>query len=107
MEVSLGLPRRPSALQLPLFDLNNNGEGARGWEPEKSQEKSTKARICLEKAQTCWTSLLGQTVIDFMLQLTCYSALHLGEWASKIQILNEFIFHLPTSSFYKTVHAHR
>ena len=36
MEVSLGLPRRPSALQLPLFDLNNNGEGARGWEPEKS-----------------------------------------------------------------------
>ena len=36
MEVSLGLPRRLSALQLPLFDLNNNGEGGRGWEPDIS-----------------------------------------------------------------------
>ena len=36
MEVSLDLPRRLSALQLPLFDLKNNGEGARGWEPDKS-----------------------------------------------------------------------
>ena len=36
MEVSLGLPRRFSALQLPLFDLNNNGEGTTGWEPDKS-----------------------------------------------------------------------
>ena len=36
MKVSLGLPRKLSALQLPLFDLKNNGEGARGWEPDKS-----------------------------------------------------------------------
>ena len=36
MKVSLGLPRKLSALQLPLFDLNNNGERARGWEPDKS-----------------------------------------------------------------------
>ena len=51
-----------------------------------SQGKSTKAGISLEKAQTCQTLLPGQTVIDFMLQLTCYSALHLSEWAAKIQI---------------------
>ena len=36
MEVSLGLARRLSALQLLLFDLNNNGERARGWELDKS-----------------------------------------------------------------------
>ena len=23
-------------MQLPLFNLNNNGEGTRGWEPDKS-----------------------------------------------------------------------
>ena len=26
-----------------------------------------------------------QTVIEFMLQLTCYNALHMSEWAEKIQ----------------------
>ena len=51
-----------------------------------SQGKSTTARICLEKTQTYGTLPPGQTVIDFMLQLTCYSALHLGEWAAKTQI---------------------
>ena len=56
-----------------------------------SQGKSMKARICLEKTQTCRTLLPGQTVIDFMLQLTCYSALHLGEWASKIQIFHQYL----------------
>ena len=30
--------------------------------------------------------LPGQTVVDVILQLTCYNALHLGEWAAKIQI---------------------
>ena len=50
------------------------------------QGKSTKARICLEKAQTYRTLLPGQTGTDFMLQLTCYSVLHQGEWAAKIQI---------------------
>ena len=40
----------------------------------------------LKKEQTCWTLLLGQAVRDFMLQLTSYNALHLGEWAAKIQI---------------------
>ena len=81
MEVSLGLLQRISALQLPLFDLNNNGEGARGWEPENllSQGKSTKAMICLERAQSYRTLLPGQTVIHFMLQLTCYSALSVQE----------------------------
>ena len=44
------------------------------------------ARIFLKKEQTCRTLLLGQAVRDFMLQLTSYSALHLGEWAAKIQI---------------------
>ena len=54
------------------------------------------ARIFFKKEQTCRTLLLGQAVRDFMLQLTSYSALHLGEWAAKIQIfgftylLNEF-----------------
>ena len=36
MDVSLGLPRRLSALKLPLFDLNNYRKGARGWEPDTS-----------------------------------------------------------------------
>ena len=36
MELSLRLPRRLSALQLFLFDLNNNEEGAKGWELDKS-----------------------------------------------------------------------
>ena len=32
----------------------------------------------------------GQTIIDFMLQLTCDTALTLGEWATKIK--NDFDF---------------
>ena len=70
------MARKLSALQLPLFDLNNYGEVTGGLEPDNSiiLRKSTKARICLEKAQTYQTLQPGQTVIDFMLQLTCYSA---------------------------------
>ena len=44
------------------------------------------ARIFLKKEQTCRTLLLGQAVRDFTLQLTSYSALHLGEWAAKMRI---------------------
>ena len=44
------------------------------------------ARIFFKKEQTCRALLLGQAVRDFTLQLTSYSALHLGEWAAKIQI---------------------
>ena len=44
------------------------------------------ARIFFKKEQTCRTLLPGQAVRDFMLQLTSYNALHLGEWAAKIQI---------------------
>ena len=60
----------------------------------------------------CAVLLPGQTVVDVILQLTCYNALHLVEWTAKIQIfgvnllLNEFTFRLLTSSFYNTVHAH-
>ena len=46
-----------------------------------------KAKIFLKKEQACRTLLPGQTVIDFMLQLTCYNALHPCEWAGKIQLL--------------------
>ena len=45
------------------------------------------ARIFFKKEQTCWTLLLGQAARDFMLQLDSYSALHLGVWAAKIQII--------------------
>ena len=44
------------------------------------------ARIFLKKEQICRTLLLGQAVRDFTLQLTSYSALHLGEWAAKMRI---------------------
>ena len=44
------------------------------------------AKIYFKKGQTCRTLLPGQAVRDFMLQLTSYNALHLGEWAAKIQI---------------------
>ena len=44
----------------------------------------------------------GQTVIDFMLQLTCYSVLSLGEWAAKLQNLWRFLItewiHIPPHS---------
>ena len=33
----------------------------------------------------------GQTVIDFMLQLTCYNVLSLGEWAAKLQNLWRYL----------------
>ena len=36
--------------------------------------------------QTCQTLLPGQAVSELMLQLASYNALHLGEWAAKIQI---------------------
>ena len=39
-----------------------------------------------KKEQTHRTLLPGQAVRDFMLQLTSYNALHLGEWAAEIQI---------------------
>ena len=44
------------------------------------------ARVFLKKEQTRPTLLLGQAIRDFMLQLTFYNALHLGEWTAKIQI---------------------
>ena len=41
----------------------------------------------LKNDQAYRTLLPGQAVRDFMLQLTSYNALHLGEWAEKIQII--------------------
>ena len=40
----------------------------------------------LKNDQAYRTLLPGQAVRDFMLQLTSYNALHLDEWAAKIQI---------------------
>ena len=44
------------------------------------------ARIFFKKEQTSRTLLPGQAVRDFMLQVTSYNAVHLGEWAAKIQV---------------------
>ena len=49
-------------------------------------KKILNARIFFKKEQIYRTLLLGQAVRDFTLQLTSYSALHLGEWAAKILI---------------------
>ena len=43
-------------------------------------------RIFFKKEQTWRILLPGQAVRDFMIQLTSYNVLHLGERAAKIQI---------------------
>ena len=50
------------------------------------KKKNKSKDFFLKKEQTCRTLLPGQTVIDFMLQLTCCNALNMDERAAEIQI---------------------
>ena len=88
MEVSLGLPRRLSALQLPLFDLNNNGEGAGCWEPDKStiSRKKYESKDLFRKGTNMPDITVRPDSNRLYVTTNFYSALHLGEWAAKIQI---------------------
>ena len=74
---------------IPLYGFNNNVTTTSFHHTSDNStilKKKYKRKYFLKKEQTCRTLLPGQTVIDFMLQLTCYNGLHLVEWAAKIQI---------------------
>ena len=74
-------------MQLPLYHLKNYGKRAGGLEPDNSTilKKKYESKDLFRKDTNMPDVTAIQTVIEFMLQLTCYNALHMSEWAEKIQ----------------------
>ena len=99
------MPRKLSALQLPLFDLNNYGEVAGGWEPDNSTilRKKYESKDLFRKGTNMPDITARPDSNRLHVKTNLLQCLHLGEWAAKIQIfgvpklLNEFTFYLPTS----------
>ena len=82
--------RQDSILTYELRGFNNNITTTSFYyssDDSNILKKMFDARIFLKKEQTCRKLLPGQAVRDFMLQLTSYNALHLGEQAEKIQVI--------------------
>ena len=74
-------------MQLPLYHLKNYGKRAGGLEPDNSTilKKKYESKDLFRKGTNMPDVTAIQTVIEFMLQLTCYNALYMSEWAEKIQ----------------------
>ena len=74
-------------MQLPLYYLKNYGKRAGGLEPDNSTilKKKYESKDLFRKGTNMPDVTAIQTVIEFMLRLTCYNALHMSEWAEKIQ----------------------
>ena len=98
------MARKLSALQLPLFDLNNYGEVTGGLEPDNSTilRKKYESKYLFREGTNMpdITARPDSSRLHVTTNLLQY--LHLGEWATKIQIfgvpklLNKFAIYLPT-----------
>ena len=82
------MARTLSALQLPLFDLNNYGEVTGGLEPDNSTilRKKYGSKDLFRKGTNIpdFTASPDSNRLHVTTNLQQY--LHLGEWATKIQI---------------------
>ena len=77
-----------SALQLPLFDLNNYGEVAGGLEPDNSTilRKKYESKDLLRKGTNIPDITARPDNNRLHVTTNLLQCLHLNEWATKIQI---------------------
>ena len=82
------MPRKLSALQLPLFDLNNYGEVTGGWEPDNSTilTKKYESKDLFRKGTNMPDITARPDSNRLHVTTNLLQCLHLGEWATKIQI---------------------
>ena len=86
MYVSLGLAQKLSALQLPLFDLNNYGEVTGGLEPDNSTilRKKYESNDLFRKSTNIPDITARPDSNRLHVTTKLLQCLHLGEWATKI-----------------------
>ena len=82
------MPRKLSALQLPLFDLNNYGEVAGGWEPNSSSilKKKYESKDLFRKATNMQDITARPDSNTLHVTTNLLQCLHLGELATETQI---------------------
>ena len=82
------MARKLSALQLPLFDLNNYGEVTGGLEPDNSTilRKKYESKDLFRKDTNMPDITATPDSNRLHVATNLLQSLHLGEWAAKIQI---------------------
>ena len=86
MQVSLGLARKLSVLQLSLFDLNNYGEVTGAWSRITVLWKKYESNDLFRKDTNMPDITARPDSNRLHVTINLLRCLHLGEWATKIQI---------------------